>query len=245
MSSPQVEMPTPTAEGGMPTLNDYGWTSTEVHEYAQQFVELAVASRHWVLDVGCAYGAPVVAAIKGGARVIANDLDKRHLQLVQGQVPAELSLNLRIRQGAFPRIKLPAGCLGAINCSAVLHFMDGPMVDRSAARMYDLLVPGGKIFLLTMTPFMKQLPGFVAEFERRKSAGDRFPGYIDDVYKLMGVQRKDGQRKMSVNLFDLDVLSRPFAEAGFIIETAEYAKKINAAMSPDGRGAAALIARKP
>jgi SAM-dependent methyltransferase len=196
--------------------------STKLHGPAVEFVAHAAASKGWALDIGCAYGFFTLAAINSGARVVANDLDRTHLRILRQQVPAELSLNLRTRLGAFPDVSLPAAAITSILASNVINFMDGETLERAVAAMHRLLTPGGKVFLKTPSPYSKHInQSAVEEYERRQAANEKWPGLFHDMHK----RRVEGLRDIygdMMHFHNPDTLSRTFASAGFTVEQAEF-----------------------
>jgi SAM-dependent methyltransferase len=242
-------LPEADPNGYIPTMNKNGWMTTTIHGPGALFIEHAANVSGWSLDIGAAYGIHTLAAIKRGARVVANDIEPRHLKLLQKQVPAELSLNLRTRAGAFTRIKLPKCAFDAVLASNVLCFMDGPTVERAADKITNLLRPGGKAFIRTPTPFARHLDYIRADYEQRKAAGEKWPGCFED----MDARRPANALQYFTGLMHFMVpeqLQALFEARGFQVETCEVMKAAPAAgvagVKPklDGREWSVLVARK-
>ncbi|MBI5085701.1 MAG: SAM-dependent methyltransferase, partial [Acidobacteria bacterium] len=66
------------------TKNRMGWGSEQLSPLSELFVEFCRSSLRGedqrVLDIGAGYGAATLAALRAGARVIANDLAGEHLE---------------------------------------------------------------------------------------------------------------------------------------------------------------------
>lgn len=67
----------------IPTLNQQGLAMTVVDDpCSRAFIDYAAQSEGWCLEVGAAYGAATIQALKQGARMVANDLGSQHLEIL-------------------------------------------------------------------------------------------------------------------------------------------------------------------
>ncbi len=55
---------------------------------SEEFIKYAGETEGIVLDIGAAYGVSTIPALQTGATVIANDLDGRHLQILEQNTPS-------------------------------------------------------------------------------------------------------------------------------------------------------------
>lgn len=116
--------------------------------------------KHPLVDIGCAFGRNSQAALENlhfrlgpptMTRVVAVDCDQRHLQAVK-----ELGLSgLETIYGRLPD-SLPAsstigGGASGILISEVLHFLKGEDIEHSIRSVFELLVPGGKLIMSTVS----------------------------------------------------------------------------------------------
>ena len=126
----QSKTPPPWSRPDMrPTLNDTGFMFQRRDDYANEFIEFAGSCRDPVLEVGCAFGVATQPALAAGARVVACDLDQRHLDILWDETPAADRERLECVQGQLPYVDFDADRFGAILCSRVLHFLDGSAID--------------------------------------------------------------------------------------------------------------------
>jgi len=228
-------------KGWYETMNNYGWSRPDTGPSGEQFTAHSSQSSLWSLDIGCGYGFQTAAAIKAGARVVANDLNQDHLSITASMVPAHLSLNLRTRKGHFNKISLPSGAFGAILAANVLHFMDGKTLEAASRKMFRLLAPGGKVFAHAQSPYISKCKEFIPVYEERKASGVKWPGVVED-------WRREPIQYAMIGLFhflDPETLSRGFAEAGFVIDEATYLAADLKDRKLDGRERVILVARKP
>jgi hypothetical protein len=242
----ELVMPTPEPNGFVITLNNMGYMTSSLDRFSQDFADFSVRAPGPALDIGAAYGIATVAALARGARVIANDIDGRHLEILSRGVPTELRHNLSLKTGDFPdALDFTPGSLGAVLVCRVMHFFDGPTIERSAEKLFGWLTPGGKVFVIAETPYLRNFSSFIPTYEARKQAGDPWPGFVDDVKKIAPERGKSLPPKM--HFLDPEVLARAFSKVGFVIEKAstfarpEFPEDIQL----DGRESVGLVARKP
>jgi SAM-dependent methyltransferase len=233
-SSTELKPPEGWVKGMVPTMNDTGFMFERIDEYAEDFIEYAGNIDDEVLELGCAYGVTTIKALEAGARVFAADLDQRHLDIMQSRVPGELKGNLRCQQAALPDATLPENHFGAIFCSRVLHFLRGDDVSDSVRNMYRWMKPGGRLYLITDTPY-GIWRAFIPTWEANKANNERWPGLMEPAvdylpYKPTG--RTGGGPKF-LNLMDTDLLSRICREAGFSVERATFISRPD--FGPKGR----------
>ena len=244
---PEITMPAIEGNSGwIPTLNCMGWTSNVLDPYSQAFVDFAPHAPGPVLDIGAAYGVATVPALRNGAVVIANDTDKRHLELLVKHCPGRYRDRLKLVVGAVPdRVEFEDESLGAILACRVLHFLDGPTAEHTAKQMFQWLATGGKVFVVAATPYLRDLTGFALEYERRKQRGFAWPGLIEDITEYPFARA--GGIPQQLHLMDIDVLHRIFERAGFEIERTGYISREDFPedVRLDGRENVGLIATKP
>lgn len=209
----------PTTPGLVPTLNNTGFMSEHIDACSQAFVDFAATCANEVLDMGCAYGVASLAALAKGARVMACDIEPRHLDIVRDKAGAHAH-RLRTQPAALPHADFPNNSFNAILCSRVVHFLRGPDIETSVRKFHDWLTPGGKLFLITDTPYSGYWKAHAPIYEEKKRAGDPWPGLIEDtsVY-LPGTSTRSAGL---LNPCDPDILSRVCRDAGFTIEEAFF-----------------------
>lgn len=242
MTLPELD---PTT-GFYKTLNRMGGMSPTLDDVSAAFVAFAPQAPGVALDVGAAYGIATLAALAAGATVIANDMEPRHLQILADRTPEVDRERLTLAPGSFPDdLALAPGSLGAVLLARMLHFLDGASIERGLAGLYEALAPGGKVFGVAVTPYLRKLVPFQPTYAARVVAGERWPGQIDDV----GAFDPEGAAGLPtrMNFLDPAVISRALVEAGFVVEQADFFSRAEfvADMKLDGREMVGFIARKP
>jgi SAM-dependent methyltransferase len=222
MNSPKRERPETVYGGLVPTLNHRGFMSATIDHYSSRFADFAGTIADEVLDMGCAYGVATRAALERGARVMACDMESGHLEILEVDMPAELKRRLRTRVGSLPEVDFAEESFGAILCSRVLHFLLGDEIRLALANMHRWLKPGGKIFLVADTPYTGFWQSTAVDYEKRKAAGDLWPGLIKDIAPLLGNGAVPDGMLPYLNPMDPDILSRECTRAGFVVEEARF-----------------------
>ena len=236
------ERPEPFMKGMIPTLNHRGFMLDTLDNYSREFAEYAGSIDEEVLDIGCAYGIATQAALASGAQVLACDMDEGHLEVLAQETADEMRDRLRTAVGVLPEVDFPDGSFGAALCSRVLHFLLGEEIRESVSKMYRWLIPGGRLYLVADSPYSGFWFSAAPEYERRKAAGEEWPGFLEDVTQLLPDKKRPDGMLPYLNPLDADTLSRECQRAGFVIEKAELFARDGSAK---GRDHAGIIARKP
>jgi len=244
-SDEPLAMPEPEQSGLTRTLNSMGTMTPEPDAFSRAFIEFAPRAPGRSLDIGAAYGVATLPALRGGASVIANDIDGRHLKILFGRVPQEHRARLELAPGEFPDgLDFPAGSLGAVLICRVLHFFDGPRIERAAAKVMGWLAPGGKVFAVAETPYIGTAKAYFPTYEAKLKAGHPWPGVVENV----GVHdpKRAGSLPSLFHLLDERILGRVFTAAGFGIERLELFARPDYPpdIRLDGRESVGLIAIK-
>ncbi|EPH43453.1 non-ribosomal peptide synthetase [Streptomyces aurantiacus] len=236
--------------GGMvATLNRTGVMVERLIPYSAEFAEYAGGGDGEVLDLGCAYGVASIAALERGARVVALDMEQKHLDILEQRVNDEARERLSLRRGMLPDVDFEAGRFTAVHASRVMHFLTPDGVRLTLRKMYDWLAPGGKVFLSSDSPYFGYWASKAADYEARKRAGDPWPGYIDDVAAHFEEAHVIGGPPL-INAIDPDVFRRECEAAGFVVERAGFFGAVGVDRESYGAPApdmehVGVIARKP
>jgi SAM-dependent methyltransferase len=236
-------LPASSVPGLIPTLNNTGWMTETLDDHSRAFTEFAPSAPGECLDIGCAYGVATLPALAGGARVLACDLEPRHLTILRQRVPDRDRERLRCLPGRLPDVDFPAGAFGAILCARALHFLMPSGIELSVRKMFDWLAPGGRVFLVTDTPYVGPWWKNAAEYERRKREGCPWPGFVSGYRSLLPPGANPEQHPAFINPLDPDILDRVTRAIGFEVLEARFLRGGGAKAT--GREHAGVIARKP
>ncbi|MFZ4681794.1 MAG: class I SAM-dependent methyltransferase [Terrimicrobiaceae bacterium] len=213
--------PKEVEEGLILTDNAMGVMTEEPSPAAEAFVSHARNARRPLLEVGAAYGNATLPALATGATVIANDLSATELAVLAASAPAESLRHLVLAPARFPsELAFGDGSLSGVLAAQVLHFFDGSTVELAFQSVFRWLEPGGKFFVVVMTPSLSYYSLLRPAYTERAAQAERWPG-IFDPRTVASPDWRDRLPSM-VHLFEKDILSRCAVEAGFSVETLEY-----------------------
>jgi SAM-dependent methyltransferase len=240
-------MPSTSEIKSLPTLNRCGRTSTIPNEYSSLFIEYAQQSRFPVLDIGAAFGVATIPALLQGAAIIAVDIDAAQLEVLRLSVPDELQSSLTTIRARFPEeLQFDPNTFGAVHASNLLNFLRGEEIVTGLKAIYRWLVPGGKLFAISGTPYARNVRGFIPVYQKRVHAGDLWPGEIEQLSDYSD-DPTIAELPPFIHLLDDDVLGRAVLEAGFTIERLELYQRQHLPdyLALDGRENVGVVAFKP
>lgn len=235
-------------DGMVPTLNGTGFMFEVLDGYAEEWIHYAGRIADPVLDVGCAYGVATLEALEAGARVVACDMEPRHLSILAAQATPSLRSRLTCIAATLPEADFGSERFGAILCSRVLHFLAGDDIDAAVASMARALKPGGRLYLVADTPY-GIWRHFIPAFEAARRAGERWPGMMVGLQHYLptpGIHRYI-DRPAFMNLLDPELLARICADAGLRVRRASFINRTDfrGLGALDGRENAGVLAIKP
>lgn len=208
-----------------------GFTTTPCDPISQEFIAQAakIAQKNGkVLEIGAAFGAATLAAIANGASVFCNDINPKNLAVIHNRHAGKNVITgddnkLILVPGTFPDelAGLPKKYFDAILICRVLHFFTGEKIEKSLAFLSKLLIPGGKLYIVCETPYLKNWQKFLPEFDRRVQQGIEWPGEITNPAAFESSGRSASLPEF-VHWITKEILERSLSRAGFSVEHADY-----------------------
>ena len=175
-----ISLPEPEPDGRIKTLSNMGMATTNVLGLSAEFVEYAAKCNLPVLDAGCAYGETSIAALKKGAKcVVANELQEDFFNIIvkDKRLTDDDRRRLYFKVGKLPDgIDFPDNSFGAIHMSRVMHFFHPDEIERTFDKIRKWLVPNGRFYILTASPYHYATPGFSEIYNDRYEKGQEWPG---------------------------------------------------------------------
>lgn len=154
----QLRLPEQEKTGETYTLNDTGNVSPNLDAFSIEFAAHAKTAAH-TLDVGCAFGMVALEAFQKGAKnYTALDMDARHVGITMERLKetnAEYMKNFTGIVGDFSTVDLPENFYDNVLIARVLHFFSPPDIIKAIEKLYKITAPGGKIYVITNTTYMK------------------------------------------------------------------------------------------
>lgn len=230
------------------TLNKKGFTYS-LTSIGNAFIEHASTADKPVVDVGAAYGVATLPVLLRGGKAIAVDISADHLTSITNSIDPSLQGNLTTIQARFPDFDLPDNSVSAVYLSQVLPFLSGDEIEEGFRKVFRWLIPDGKIFIVSFTPFISHVQSYIPEYLNRKKQGIRWAGFISDLSRYCNHPEMLHNLPNQLNHVDADDLRWALEKAGFQTEDARYfgeeEGELPLGIRMDGRERVGVIARKP
>ena len=249
--------------GFLKTYNPQGgFTTVPCDFYSQQFIEYAgIISKNAgkVLEIAAAFGAASLRAAAQGANVFCNDIEPRNLAVVRNRYLEKMGGKQDVVTGDDPKLVLvpgkfpeeldglPKNFFDAILICRVLHFFTGEQIEKSLTQLFTSLKPGGKLYIVCETPFLKNWKRFIPEYEKRVTEGIKWPGEITSPANYESSGRVTSLPKF-VHWITREILEVSLTTAQFEIEHISYINRSGQFPDDlllDGRESVGAVAFKP
>lgn len=243
-----LKMPPASESGLVQTLNyGGGFMLTHLDPISAKFINFAKTTTHPILEIGSAFGVATIAALKHSSSiVIANDIGVENLLILRNNTDEKYRKRLYLNANRFPQqLDLDANSLEGILICRVFHFLRSEEIEEGLAKLYQWLIPGGKLFIVTATPFQGNLKEFIPVYEERWANNNPWPGYVEN-YGLT-VPGLSHNLTPFLHVMDERPLKKALEFAGFEIQEIEYIdrRKTIPTVGLDGKEGIGLIATKP
>lgn len=203
------------------TENKKGFTYS-LTSFGKAFVDYASRSAAPVVDIGCAYGIATLPALLTGAKVIAVDIEEKHLQSIERSLDPAVRSNLTTIKAPFPHFDLQPSSVSAVYLSQVLPFLTPAEINAGARKIYDWLTPGGHVFIVSFTPYISHVSSYLPIYEQRKRSGEPFAGYVEDLPAYCNNENMRQNLPEKIMHVDREDLETTFTAAGFVIKELRY-----------------------
>lgn len=185
-----------------------------------------------VLEIGAGFGAASLLAGSKGVKVFCNDISAENLAVVkqlhlnqtkEGITASGDASEFILIPGDFPDelLSLPKKYFDAILISRVLHFFKGEKIDKAVSFAAKLLKPGGKLYLICETPYLKNWQRFLPEYEKRLKNNIEWPGEITNPTDYESSGRASSLPSF-VHWMTKEVLERTLERADLILDYSTY-----------------------
>lgn len=231
-----------------PTQNQKGFTYS-LTLIGEKFVDFASKCDGVVMDIGAAFGVATIPALQAGAKVIAVDICKEHLDTIPSKIDEDLKRNLLTIHAGFPDMNVPQMTLDGVYISQVFPFLTGQQIEAGIAKIYNWLKPGGKIFIVSFTPYLSHVASYIPVYEEKKKNGEPWPGYIENLTQYCSDSSIGNKLPSSIHHVDQQDVERALINAGFKIELSillgDEMNELPEGIKFDNRERIGVIARKP
>ncbi len=180
-----------------------------------------------VLDIGCGYGNTLLGMLptSKGQRVIFNDLSSEHLEIIVRRLEKRKYAHNNNYNGDFylnnklfpDEMDFPDNSFSSILFSYVAHYLTPTEIEVGMQKMYDWLIPGGRVYYRVLSINAHPFYFYRNEYERRKTEGDRWPGYIESLQNIDLPGKPTTGFPDSIHPHGVDELTRLAEETGFTL----------------------------
>lgn len=234
--------------GFVPTLNNMGYMIQKLDHFSQAYVDFVIEENLLVnesLEIGAAFGVASKEILKREGSCTINDIDQEHLKILFESLSKDQQQKVRLLPGdILSSVHIPPNSLKSVLSSRVFHFFTGDQLRKMFSKLWNWLQPGGRIYIVTETPYLGNLTKFIPIYEERKRQKDPFPGFIEDFPKF--AISRTSHLPSFMNFLDVDVLSQLAKDAEFnIIRCHTFSRnEFPPDLRFDGRESVGLIAEK-
>lgn len=218
------------------TLNDRGWMRNHLDAFSEEFLRFIPKAPGKILEVGAAYGVAALEAAKFNVPLVVNDLEPRHLDILMNRLPPQQRHLVKPIPGDVVNLKLEPGTFGAILACRVLHFLRGDEMEACLNNFFRALAPGGRLFLVLVTPFNGRYISLYPRIQERAAQGESWPGYFDNLRAQLPEKHREFVPDFC-HMYTLESIRPVLTAAGFEIEKLEYINRdeIDSDFRLDGR----------
>ena len=243
-----LSLPRLTSDGCIPTLNHKGFADNRSNPLRLAF--MAYAPHKKVLELGGAYGDVMLEVLVKNPDTIyhLSDLDERHLfiaaqrleaSIQQGHTRPKVRSTLRFITHDITQKPQLSDRYDAILVERVFQFLSPTQLESALDHIEALLKPGGRVYIATLSPYIKPYQAFLVNYQRLMAEGRPFPGYI--------TIHQNHEEPLSFLLLETQSLKPLFETRHFkILEAKLFPSSYQSPeWSLDGRENTLLIAEKP
>jgi len=203
------------------TLNNMGNMVLRPNPATDAFLDHVEKTQGYFADIGAAFGHFTFEALNRGGRVMAIDIDQRHLNLLVEHCSSTHLSSLDVKCGHFPNeIQLPPHVFDGILLSRLLIFLNPSEISSALFQVYQALKKGGRVYITSASPLRKKWEPLKAIYEQQKRENAPWPGRIENLWELVPEEKE--KLPNAIQLIDAPSLRQGLIEAGFTVEECDY-----------------------
>lgn len=203
------------------TKNNMGFAHLTPSKATQELYKQAETQKGTYADIGAAYGVDTIYMVKAGAHVVAIDLETQHLDVLKKQLNVEDQQRLETRCQRFPEeVCLESETYDAILLSRILIFLTPDALDVTLKNVYRALKVGGKVYVITISPFSDKWEPVLSIFNEHKKLFPAQPLLVSNLWELLPRTRFFLPQRIQV--FDQDSLKYSLEKNGFQVIDCGY-----------------------
>lgn len=256
----KLSLPVPESDGRFQTMNKRGAAIAFDNNYTRAFAKFSKSAKGMkVLHVDATYGHQTLRAVDAKQSVfIVTDSSLDHLSILAARArnlldKEEFSV-LKLFYGDFPEhYKIfDNNSFDAVLLNRTIHFNSPAEVELTMKEVYRILKPGGKLYVVAITPYVRRFESFITVYKQRMILAHRYPGYVKNLKvfanpEVTSPEQMDSLHSGGFMFFDARILYRLLTENHFfVMECQEFPIGIKSDVwALDGREMVGAIAKKP
>lgn len=173
-----------------PALNGMGYIFYHNTPIVEDFIKNEAHSNKTLIEIGAGFSNITIDALKNGVgSYTANDISEEHLKILVSRIKQALGdeagekiKNLRLLRAKAPN-ELPEvhQYYDAILADKVMQYMSPDEIIRFIQWSKSALKKGGKIYVITASPYFMSYRQLFPEYLARIALGKKFPGYFKNI----------------------------------------------------------------
>ena len=115
---------------------------------------------------------------------------------MEGKIRQNWLESSSINQVSFVKVDITKGCntqnIGlhdAIYVGKVFHFLTPDQFETAVKHLFLLLKPKGRVYVTTLSPYLKHYEKFIPEYEKRVKSKEKYPGFIKSLRSCINVNK--------------------------------------------------------
>jgi ubiquinone/menaquinone biosynthesis C-methylase UbiE len=194
-----------------------------------------------VMDSGAGYGAMTREALNKNAVVISNDISDTHLIYNLKKLSTEQKTRLYLNDSDVRKLDFKENSLDRIVFHRVLHFFKAKEIEAILTKAHKWLKKDGKIYIVMISK-----DHILYRDKIQYDASKKWPGEDLVVVKEHLPTQAYSMQSNTLHVASIETLRERLAEAGFIIEKADYValKTLGSEPNRDGKEAVGIIGVK-
>ena len=258
IKSENLQLPSADKDGTFHTLNKKGVSSPKLDQISLAFLKEIDSAEKDALEIGSAFGNVALRALLTQVKSFtASDLDKRHIALFAQQAQKHHPQHvhkLKLLYGNFPADyqNVPDHSFDTILIAKVLHFFTPDQATKALKEVFRLLKPGGKIFIVAITPYVNRFKSFIPLYKQRLLLKHQYPGHVKNLKYFADPEATTPEQLAQMHdksfmFFDAQFMHSFLSEMGFVVEKSlEFPLAFKSSIwELDGREFVGAIAHKP
>ena len=255
----KLDLPKAQKDGRIQSLNKRGAAIPVANKFIDEFIKYVSEGDKSVLHIDATFGHITLDILQEKVSdYTVTDSDERHLAIIAKRAKRLISRenikSLSFFHGDFPEDfkKFEDNTFNALLLNRVMHFYSPAQATKALKETLRILKPGGKVFIITITPYVNRFKSFIPQYKQRLLLKHQYPGHVKNLKYFADPEATTPKQLAQMHdkhfmFFDAEFMHTLLSESGFIIEkVSEFPLGFKSSTwELDGREFVGAIAQKP